>query len=374
MEKIKVKTKNRNYDVIIDNDLLHNIGNFINEKFDSKKTMIVTDDIVGPLYLDTVVSSLNKFHFEINTCILKAGEKYKNPKSLMYIIDSLSDAKISRTDTVIALGGGVISDITALAASLFLRGIRLIIIPTTLLAAVDASVGGKTGINLQSGKNRLGSFYQPHLVLISTNTLLSLNSRELENGVAEIIKYGMIDGEHVLNLLHKSLQPVKKNQSFTFSHQNKDLMYNINLEALTSLLASCLKIKVNFIEKDENDSGERQILNLGHTIAHGIEKKSDYRISHGRAVAIGLVCITKAAVRNKLCSRNRLDKLLHELAQYSLPDSCNDSLEELLPIIINDKKRRDDIFSLICPINEEKAKIIQININELYDFLKKGFE
>lgn len=374
MEKIKVNTKNRSYDVIIKSSLLDKTGTFISENSGSKKTLIVTDDTVSQLYLDSVKTSLIESHFDIHTCILNSGEEYKNMDSLMYIIHSLSDAKISRSDTIIALGGGVVSDITALAASLFLRGIRLVIIPTTVLSAVDAAVGGKTGINLESGKNRLGSFYQPHLVLISSDTLLSLNSYELENGIAEIIKYAMIDGEYILDLLHKSIQRVTAAPNLNFSHQNKDLIYNINLEALTFLLASCLKIKVNFIEKDENDLGERQILNLGHTIAHGIEKKSDYSISHGRAVAVGLTYITRAAVQNKLCSKNRLDKLLKELAQYSLPNSCNYSLEELLPIIINDKKRQNDMISLICPINDEKAKIIQIKTKELYIFLKKGFE
>lgn len=373
MNKIKVHTQNRTYDIMIGQQLLERAGELIEKSFRPEKTLIVTDTTVASLYLSTLETALNRQGFANKSCILSPGEEHKNLNSLMFIISKLSEWDMSRTDMVIALGGGTVSDTAALAASLFLRGIRLVLIPTTLLSAVDAAIGGKTAINLESGKNQMGSFYQPHMVLISSNCLLSLNKYELENGIAEIIKYSFLNAPYIIPLLHESIRPTNPNEESEPEQKNK-LLQKINSKPLEGLIAACVKIKVNIIEKDEKDLGLRQLLNFGHTIGHGIEKCSEYKISHGRAVAIGMALITKASVAENLCSSDRSEALIKELSLYSLPFSTDLTMKELFPFIMKDKKRTSDFFSLVCPVNEDKVEIIRVKTEKVYDFLNKGFQ
>lgn len=371
MKKINVNLQNNPYRIIIGENLLNHIAVLLAEQFNSRNIMIVTDEIIAEFYLSKINLSLKNADFTINTCILKSGEEHKSLSSLMKIIDCLSNADISRTDIVAALGGGVISDVTALAASLFLRGIQLVTIPTTLLAAVDAAIGGKTAINLESGKNRMGNFYHPHSVIISTDTFLSLPKKELENGIAEIIKYSMLKGSYITELLHESIYPESSSLNKNIYHfENTDKSYKINQSKLIQLISSCINIKLEIVAKDELDLGIRQLLNLGHTIAHAIEKKSDYSISHGQAVAIGLSAITKAAIKNKLCHEEVASCLSQELKLYSLPEQLPFSIQELIPFILNDKKRKSDLLSVICPTDIGKAEIITLKTKDLYDFLK----
>lgn len=371
MKTIDANLKHNSYQIIIGKNLLDDIGEWVARQFHSRNIMIVTDEIIAEFYLSKINLSLKKADFTTNTCILKSGEEYKSLSSLMQIIDCLSTADITRTDIVIALGGGVISDVTALAASLFLRGIKLITVPTTLLAAVDAAIGGKTAINLESGKNRMGNFYHPHFVMISTDTFLSLPDKELENGIAEIIKYSMLKGTYITKLLHESIYPKTPflNKA-AYETETIDRTYQINLSKLAQLVSSCIEIKLEIVEKDELDLGIRQLLNLGHTIAHAIEKKSDYSVSHGQAVAIGLSAITKASVKNKLCKEDVASYLSKELQLYSLPEQLSFRIEELLPFILNDKKRKSDLLSVICPTDIGKAEMITVKTKNLYEFFK----
>lgn len=372
MKTIKANTINRSYEILIEPHFLSSIGSILSRRFQPQKILIVTDTVVEKLYLSEVSASLKEEGFEIHTCILPVGEKNKNFLSLMKIVDCLSEFHFDRADMVIALGGGVVSDTAALAASLFLRGIKLVIIPTTLLASVDAAIGGKTGINLETGKNRIGSFYQPHLVIISPDFLQSLPKDEIENGIAEIIKYSFLSDEDLIALLHYSIYPSDLSSPEEYSHQNIDFKYRLNPVFLADLIHACATIKVNIIENDENDLGIRRLLNFGHTIGHAIEKKSDYQIPHGKAVATGMFLISRASVANGLCNASVLLKLKEELELYSLPYETDFALEELMPYILDDKKKQSDLFSLICVRNNEKADIVSISGDELYEFLKKG--
>lgn len=240
----------------------------------SSQVLIVTNETVSPLYLKQVKQAFSSV--QCDTVVLPDGEMYKNHQNLMKIYDALIKHQHHRDTTIIALGGGVIGDLTGFAAATYQRGTRLIQIPTTLLAQVDSSVGGKTAINHTGGKNMIGSFYQPHAVIMDLNTLTTLPEREFRAGFAEIIKYGLLMGGKFLNELTVLLEEGLTSQSH---------------HKLAQLIAHCCQIKASFVQKDERETGCRALLNLGHTFAHALEAYTHYqRWLHGEAVAIGLYC------------------------------------------------------------------------------------
>lgn len=343
----------KSYDILIGGGILQNVGEYIKKVCPNvKKIGIITDDIVNELYADNVEQNLIRAGFETVKYVFPNGEKSKSMENLTSILNFLGENHITRSDAVVALGGGVVGDITGFAASAFLRGIRFIQIPTTLLAMVDSSVGGKTAVNLESGKNLAGAFYQPDLVICDYATLSTLKDTVFADGCAEIIKYGMISDKKLFDFI--SSNPIAEN--------------------LESVIERCVSIKAEVVMSDERDTGIRQILNFGHTIGHAIEKCSSYEIPHGSAVAIGMVIVSKGAYLCGLCSEDHSQKIKDVLLKYSLPTSCTYSADKLFEVTLSDKKRTGSYTTLVIPEEIGKCILKKVNSDEIYDLIKKGIE
>jgi len=273
METIRVELAERSYDIAIGTNVLKKIKDNL-KSFDlSPKIAIVSNPTVFSLYGKTVLNAIKKARFDAVTVIIPDGETYKDLMWLQHIYKELLTHKLDRSSALIALGGGVVGDITGFAASTYMRGISYIQIPTTLLAQVDSSVGGKTGVNHKLGKNMIGTFWQPRLVWIDVDTLKTLPKKELVAGIAEVIKYGVIYDEALFHTLEAK----------------KDKILNLDRKVLVHIIKRSCEIKADVVSKDERESGLRSILNFGHTIGHAIETATDYKkYLHGEAVALGM--------------------------------------------------------------------------------------
>jgi 3-dehydroquinate synthase len=254
---------------------------------------------------------------------------------------------MTRSDVLVALGGGVTGDMAGFAAATYLRGIKFAQIPTTLLAMVDSSVGGKTAVDLPGGKNQVGAFYQPDIVLCDYSTLQTLPEEFFIDGCAEVIKHGIILSEELFNLLKEPIRP-----------------------QLEDIIARNVTIKSNIVMQDEKDTGIRQILNFGHTIGHGIEKHSGYRVSHGKAVAIGMVVASRGAYRMGLCSEECHLEIVDMVRRYGLPDKTDLTPEQLIEAAFFDKKRNGKNISLIVPEKIGKCVIKSFSMEEMAEFIK----
>lgn len=326
---ILVNLEKDSYNITIKNNLLSDIVPYIANVFTRRRIFIVSDDHVFPLYGEPIVTTL-KSSYDVSYLMLKSGEPTKSFLSLPAIYKSLIDANISRSDLLIALGGGVIGDLAGFAAATYLRGIDFVQIPTSLLAQVDSSVGGKVAVDLPQGKNLAGAFYQPRLVLIDPQVLETLPPRFINDGMGEIIKYGCIKDSKLFQLLslHQGFYEIKN--------------------FLPDIIANCINIKRMVVENDPFDKGQRMLLNFGHTLAHAIEQYYHYkRESHGEAVAIGMYQITRFAVEKGLCSPKTSQQILEVLNRYNLPHECNLPMEDLLPAIKRDKKNLQSSLNLI---------------------------
>lgn len=317
------------YSIYIENNILNQAGAYIANVYSGKKIMIVSDDNVYPLYGDHLLNSLSG-EYEVHSLVLPHGESTKSFQSLPTIYSALLEAKFSRSDLIIALGGGVIGDLAGFAAASFLRGIKFIQIPTSLLAQVDSSVGGKVAVDLPEGKNLVGAFYQPSLVLIDPQVLDTLPERFINDGMGEVIKYGCIwDAELFSDLeAHTSFEDLKKD--------------------LPGIISRCVDIKRIVVEHDQFDTGERMLLNFGHTLAHTIEQYYHYkRESHGEAVAIGMYQITKLAEKLKLSAPGQAERIRKVLDIYNLPHECGLPLHDLIGAITLDKKNLDGKLNVV---------------------------
>ncbi|MGI6442387.1 MAG: 3-dehydroquinate synthase [Synergistaceae bacterium] len=347
MRELIIETKRESYPVYIGSGLLEKVGSLVAKRIPLSKAIVITDDKVANLYLDKVVSSIESSDCEILTHTIPSGESSKNIEEYLKIIDLLSEEQFSGSDAVIALGGGVVGDIAGFAAATYLRGVRFVQIPTTLLAAVDSSVGGKTAINLPSGKNQLGSFYQPDLVICDTGTLKTLSKEIFEDGCAEVIKYGIIADKELFEMFKEPLMP-----------------------QIEEIIERCLKIKGSLVLEDEFDQGVRHFLNYGHTFGHAIEKCSSYQISHGRAVGIGMVLAAKVALSEGLCSKDTKDKIEEMIISFGLPVTTNFNDKELYDAMISDKKRRSEFITLVLPKEIGECLLQKVKVAELPRLVK----
>jgi 3-dehydroquinate synthase len=304
MNKIRVELGERSYNIMIGNRILQDIGRTL-EKFDfSARIALVSNTTVYPLYGSAVVRSLSASGFSCKEVILPDGEEFKTIASAEMIFEALLRAKLDRTSALIALGGGVVGDLAGFAASTYMRGIALIQIPTTLLAQVDSSVGGKTGVNHVFGKNMIGTFWQPRLVWVDIDTLATLPPRELLSGVAEIIKYGIIWNGALFDFLEK----------------NSALVLGLDKDSLAHIIGRSCEIKADIVSRDEREGGLRAILNFGHTIGHALETATGYTyFLHGEAVAIGMLVEAEIARLLGLISHEEVLRLRGLLTAYGLP-------------------------------------------------------
>lgn len=348
MKKVQVNTS-LTYEVLIEKGLLKNAGNLIKAVTSGNTAVIISETNVFPLYGDILSESLKKEGYNVLSFVFTAGEESKNTDTLVALWEFLAENHITRSDTLIALGGGVTGDLTGFAAATFLRGIKYIGIPTTLLSMVDSSVGGKTAVDLKGGKNLAGAFYQPSLVIIDPDTLDTLPSEVFADGMAEVIKYGMINLPDFLTALQNGCD-------------------------ICDVIETCVKDKRDIVSVDEKDTGIRQLLNFGHTPAHSIELLSEFGISHGSAVAIGMVTVTKAAIKAGFCEENTLAVLNALLTKYKLPAELVFSHKEIAEIALNDKKRAGDSITLVIPEEAGKCVLRKFPVSQLESFLSGAWD
>jgi len=335
------------YDILIENGLLSLTGELIASDFGGKRFCIITDDNVAPLYLDGLCASLDGQGVLCESLVFPHGEKHKTMQTVEQILAFLAEKRYTRSDMLIALGGGIVGDVTGFAAAIYQRGIGFLQIPTTVLAAVDSSVGGKTGVNLGGLKNQVGAFWQPSMVICDPQVFKTLPEKEYASGMAEVIKYAAICKAELAERIKDG-------------------------EDVSQIIAECVSIKRDIVQRDERDTGERQLLNLGHTFGHAVEKATDNRFTHGQAVAIGTVMAFSAAESLGLCKKGEVERVKELCALYGLPIESGCSHADLLAAMQSDKKRVGGRITLALPRSFGDTVLYKTDMSALSDILKKA--
>jgi 3-dehydroquinate synthase len=332
MDTVAVSLGTRSYQILIGSGLLGNLGEICTELPLTRRAVIVTNPAVHRLYGTRVKSSLARAGFDVVIAQVPDGERAKSLSQAARLYRAFVRHRMDRRSPVIALGGGVIGDLAGYAAGTYLRGLPIIQVPTTLLGQVDSSVGGKTGVNLPEGKNLVGAFHQPSLVVADIQTLRSLPRRHLRAGLSEVVKYGMIADPEL----------------FTYIEAHLDQVLQAEEGALTFVVARSCAIKAKVVEQDEREEGLRAILNFGHTVGHAIEAASGYRrLLHGEAVAIGMIVATGLSVMRGLCGEEDLHRLRSLLQRIGLPTTSPVDFKILLKSICYDKKVKDNMIYFV---------------------------
>lgn len=351
MRKILVEASTT-YEVLIEKGLLAGAGAEIAKVLSPCKAAIITDSHVAGLYEKTMRQSLEDAGFTVCTFIFEAGEESKHIGTLGDMVEFLAEQEMTRGDIIVALGGGVVGDMAGFCAAIYQRGIPFVQIPTTLLAMVDSSVGGKTAIDLKAGKNLAGAFYQPRLVLCDTSALNTLPDEIFADGMAEVIKYGVIGNAALF-------EQVKNG--------------NVR-DDMDEIVEACVSMKRDIVMKDEFDTGERQVLNLGHTFGHSIEKNSNFTISHGKAVAMGLVLIAQAAEAKGMCKEPISGKIKEALKKNGLPIETAMTPKEIAQGTMVDKKRRGGAISFVFPTKIGECVIEKVPVEQVEALAKNALK
>ena len=351
MEKVRINAGSGYY-ILIGSGLTAESGKLLLSACGKCRAAVITDSNVEKLYLPKVLESLKSAGFESCSFVFPAGESSKNLDTFGDILNFLADNSMGRDDIVIALGGGVTGDLAGFAAGCYMRGVRFVQMPTTLLAAVDSSVGGKTAVDLPNGKNLAGLFYQPELVICDTQCFDTLPENEVKNGIAEAIKTAVLSGGELFKLLE--------------SGTGKG-----NIERIISL---CVRYKAGVVERDEYEIGERKLLNLGHTIGHAIERCSGFKVPHGSAVAIGLAAMTRYAEVSGVCSAETAHRILRVMERHGMQLKTDIPANELAAAACSDKKRTGDSITLVVPENIGKCRLIPTPMSELEGIIRRGTE
>ena len=349
MKRIRIHAS-AEYDVLIGSGLLSGLPAYVRSLGDVSDVCVVSDDLVYPLYGESSARVLREAGLRTVSFVFPHGESHKTLETYQSLVEYLADVAFPRSGLLVAVGGGVTGDLTGFAAATFRRGVRFLQIPTSLLAAVDASVGGKTALDLPAAKNQIGCFYHPCLVLCDTATFSTLPETEYRNGCAEIIKYAMLDDPAFCTSLLR--RPVR--------------------DRYPSVVAKCVEKKRFYVEQDELDGSIRNMLNFGHTFGHAIEACSGYRIPHGKAVAAGMAIITRAAAGFRICSPETPAFLERLLNAYGLPDGTDFTADELAKEAVRDKKADGENIRLIVPEAVGRCSVRTVPVAGLKDWLRAG--
>ena len=336
------------YDVTVGFGLRHSAGERITAVHSPCRALLLTDDTVEALYAADVTASLSAAGFSVVPHVIPHGEASKSGENLLALLEKMASEQLTRADLLVALGGGVVGDLGGFAAAVYQRGIPFIQMPTTLLAMVDASVGGKTAIDLAAGKNLCGAFHQPSLVICDTACLDTLPPAVFADGMAEVIKYAFINDAVLYGLLRAG---------------DPDMAEVIRL---------CVEDKRALVEADETDKGVRQLLNLGHTVGHAVEACSGYAVSHGSAVAVGMAVMTRAAERSGICAAGTAEALLALLETYGLSAECPFTPEQLYAAALSDKKRAGGFLTLVVPYGVADARLVTVPVDALEGYIRAG--
>lgn len=318
------------YEVVTEKGALCRINDLLK---DGQRVLVVSDSNVMPIYGNRFVGA--------EKLTLKAGEKHKNLKTIQLILKTLQRLGFTRSDTVVGLGGGVVGDMAAFASSIYMRGIRYVACPTSLLAMIDSSVGGKTGVDFLGSKNMVGSFYQPSLVICDTDCLKTLPEREIKNGMGEAVKYAVLTGDEEM------------------------LSDCLSADKVEAFIGKCVTAKKEIVEADEKDKGVRALLNLGHTFGHAIEKLSRFKIAHGVAVAMGIRVATKVAVGAKVATLDNAEKIEALLDRYNMPKAVEYNKKDFIDAVWLDKKRTTDGINLVLPEKTGVCKTVYMTKQEV---------
>ncbi|WP_346896460.1 3-dehydroquinate synthase [Clostridium sp. UBA7503] len=353
MRNLQINLPNNQYEILIKSGIINSIGKEISKIYKGNKIALITDENVDEFYGDIVKKSLEDNNFKVLKVVLKPGEGSKSMESLMKLYNELLDFKLNRGNLVIALGGGVIGDLAGFCAATLLRGIPFVQVPTSLLAQIDSSIGGKVAIDLPRGKNLIGNFYHPRAVYIDPQVLKTLEKRYVNDGLGEAIKYGLI----------KDKQLFEKFESIE--------SYEVLFEYIEDIIYKCCNIKKQVVEQDEKDKGERMTLNFGHTIGHAIEKLENYKgVSHGEAVAIGMYSIALRCEELNICKDGVANRIKRLLDKFNLPyDFQGKTREDIIDAISVDKKTIGNFINLILIEDIGKVFIHKASHEELKKFI-----
>lgn len=359
MKKVNVPLGNRTYPIFFANNVLTDASRILKPYVQGKTIMIITDTNIDPLYGQTLQSTLKSEGFNVHKIVIPAGEKSKTLETSEILYNRCLEANLDRTSTIISLGGGVVGDISGFVAATYMRGIDFIQVPTSLLAQVDSSVGGKVGVNLPAAKNAVGAFHQPRAVIIDVSLLKTLPAGEFRSGLSEIIKYGVIWDKAFFDWLEENIDDLKKDDD--------KLQY--------AVIQSC-RIKAEIVSQDEREKGLRAILNFGHTIGHAIESAAGYgRYTHGEAVAIGQVYESSLAVHTGFLKQQNAHKIKRLIQNAGLPVDYADIAHEcLIERMLYDKKNVDTEPVFILPMDIGEVKKVKISLDNVRRFLERARE
>lgn len=339
------------YDVLIEDGLLEKAGALVRTRVGGNTACIVSDDIVDGLYGEALCQALSAAQYRVIKFVLPHGESSKSAENYLALLAALAEKHFTRDDVIFALGGGVVGDLAGFAAATYQRGVSCVQIPTTLLSMVDSSVGGKTAINLPAGKNLVGAFWQPRLVVIDPALLETLPEAQRISGFGEVLKYGFLRGGPLYDAL---LRP-----------ESLDL---------PEIIAQCVSIKRDIVAEDEFETGTRKLLNLGHTVGHAVEKCSNFTVLHGHAVSIGMAVMLRAAVGLGLCEAAFCREAIALLTAYGLPVTTEFSAEALAAAAAGDKKRHGDAITLVLPAAPGSCILRDVPVAELLPLIRSGLE
>ncbi|MBU1862160.1 MAG: 3-dehydroquinate synthase [Candidatus Omnitrophica bacterium] len=348
MKKIRCKLGKRSYSIYVGRNIVSKLGRYIKECAISGKVLVVTNRKISRLYFSKLKRSLLKARLKIYSHILPDSERAKSQKELFKICNTLAEAQFDRYSTVVALGGGVIGDVSGFCASTYMRGINFVNVPTTLLAQVDSAVGGKTAINLVKGKNLVGTFHQPRCVISDISVLSSLSKKQLAISLAEVIKYGIIWDSTFFRYLENNIEKALKGNAGVLEH----------------IVYTSSKIKVRVVEQDEKEiSGLRAILNYGHTFAHAFEAEGKYTaIEHGEAVALGMIAAARLAQTLGVCSVKDvlcIESLIKRIGLYKSLRKYKIKVNNCVQLMQLDKKNRNNTITLVLPTKIGRVKIVR---------------
>lgn len=333
------------YDVLIERGLIDSVGECIAKGLGVFKIALISDETVDRLYGDRVQSSLLSAGHRVIRLTFPGGEANKTPETVIRLQRSLLESEITRSDLIVALGGGIVGDVAGFTAATYLRGIRFVQIPTTLLAALDSSVGGKTGVNLMGYKNQIGAFWQPSMVLCDPNVFSTLTEEQYADGMAEAIKYGVAFDRSLFEMLYAD-------------------------HDISEVIRRAVIIKGDVVAADERDVGVRRLLNFGHTVGHAIETFTEHEFTHGQAVAVGMIIATRGALRMGYCRENFLDDLIGCITYRGLPNAVLATTEELISAMRSDKKRTGDEIALILPRRLGECAVETVPISDLEKYFR----
>lgn len=351
MKQVQVHTASKSYEVAVGRDILASVGTIARKVVAGRRALLVSDTQVYPLYGMTARRSLEAAGYEVVPAIISAGEQSKTMRVLAYLLEEAAAAGLDRDDVIVALGGGVVGDVAGFAAACYMRGCAVVQVPTSLLAMVDSSVGGKTAVDLSAGKNLAGAFWQPSAVIADIDCLATLSPELFLDSLGEVIKYGVLaDPELFSSLEAERLQA-----------QN---------ERLIDLVTRCIEIKRDVVAADEREGGLRQTLNLGHTIGHAIEAESHYRLGHGSCVAAGLCCMARADAALGVCDTQSYERIVAVCAAYGLPTTTTLEVEQLYQRSLADKKRHGNHLNVVSIHHIGEVAIDRVSLAQYHHILE----